>query len=157
MGSGRSTEVREAVQDTTTTRGWRAAVVEMFIILALYVAYSGSRLFASDALRPAQRRAADLLDIESALHLSWEGALNQVFVVSRGLSLFGSFWYATAHYVVTAIVLLWLYRRGREAYVARAQRAGDRHDHRAGRLPVAADRSAAALRRVRRRAGADLG
>ena len=44
----------------------------MLIILALYVAYSGSRLFASDALRPAQRRAAELLDIESALHLSWE-------------------------------------------------------------------------------------
>jgi hypothetical protein len=117
MGSGRS-EVREAaVEQTTATRGWRAAVLEMFIILALYVVYSGSRLFASDALRPAQRRAADLLDLESALHLSWEGAINQVFVVSRGLSLFGSFWYATAHYVVTAVVLVWLYRRGRDVYV----------------------------------------
>jgi hypothetical protein len=116
MGSGRSTEVREAVEEKVAARGWRAALVEMFIILALYVAYSGSRLFASDALRPAQRRAADLLDIERALHLSWEGGINQVFVVSRGLSLFGSFWYATAHYVVTAVVLLWLYRRGREVY-----------------------------------------
>jgi hypothetical protein len=115
MGNGRS-EVREAVKQKTTTRGWRAALLEMLIILTLYVAYSGSRMFASDSLRPAQRRAADLLDIESALHLSWEGAINQVFVVSRGLSLFGSFWYATAHYVVTAVVLLWLYRRGRDIY-----------------------------------------
>jgi hypothetical protein len=88
----------------------------MVIILTLYVAYSGSRLFASDALRPAQRRAAELLDIESTLHLSWEGAINQLFAVSRGLSLFGSFWYATAHYIVTAIVLLWLYRRGPAVY-----------------------------------------
>ena len=51
------------------------------------------------------------------LHLSWEPALNQIFAVSRGLSLFGSFWYATAHYVVTAVVLVWLYRRGADAYV----------------------------------------
>jgi PAP2 superfamily len=116
MESGRS-EVREAVEKETTARGWRAAVVEMFIILSLYVVYSGSRLFASDALRPAQGRAAELLDIESALHLSWEGTINQVFVVSRGLSLFGSFWYATAHYVVTAVVLVWLYRRGHDVYV----------------------------------------
>ena len=118
MGTTGSTQskVRGVAEKKATTRGWRAALVEMFIILALYVAYSGSRLFASDSLRPAQRRAADLLDIESALHLSWEGALNQVFAVSRGLSLFGSFWYATAHYVVTAIVLLWLYRRGAAVY-----------------------------------------
>jgi hypothetical protein len=114
MGSGQK-EATGAV--TTATRGWRAALVEMFIVLTLYVAYSGSRLFASDALRPAQRRAAELLDIESALHLSWEGALNQVFAVSRGLSLFGSLWYATAHYVVTAVVLVWLYRRGPQVYV----------------------------------------
>ena len=119
MGSTGNAEstVREGAGTKAATRGWRAALVEMLIILALYVAYSGSRLFASDSLRPAQRRAAELLDIESALHLSWEPALNQVFAVSRGLSLFGSFWYATAHYVVTAVVLVWLYRRGAEAYV----------------------------------------
>jgi len=116
MGSTES-KVREVAPKSATTRGWRAAVLEMILILGLYVVYSGSRLFASDSLRPAQRRAAELLDIESALHLSWEGTLNQVFAVSRGLSLFGSFWYATAHYVVTAVVLLWLYRQGRHLYV----------------------------------------
>ncbi len=158
MGTTGSTQskVRGVAEKKATTRGWRAALVEMFIILALYVAYSGSRLFASDSLRPAQRRAADLLDLESALHLSWEGALNQVFAVSRGLSLFGSFWYATAHYVVTAVVLVWLYRRGRDVVRPGPPGPGRRHDHRAGRLPVAADRPAPALRRVRRRAGADV-
>jgi len=113
VGSG----VEEVAEQKATTGGWRAALLEMVLILGLYVAYTSSRMFASDALRPAQRRAAELLDIESALHLSWEGAINQLFTVSRGLSLFGSFWYATAHYVVTAIVLLWLYRRGRAIYV----------------------------------------
>ena len=114
MGS-RGSEVQE-VAAPAATRGWRAALVEMVLILSLYVVYSGSRMFASDALRPAQKRAAELLDIESTLHLSWEGAINQLFTVSRGLSLFGSFWYATAHYLVTAIVLLWLYRRGPAIY-----------------------------------------
>jgi len=113
--ANRAREVQE-VAAPAATRGWRAALVEMVLILSLYVVYSGSRMFASDALRPAQKRAAELLDIESALHLSWEGAINQLFTVSRGLSLFGSFWYATAHYVVTAIVLLWLYRRGAAVY-----------------------------------------
>ena len=88
-GNAEST-VREGAETKAATRGWRAALVEMLIILALYVAYSGSRLFASDSLRPAQRRAAELLDIESALHLSWEGALNQVFAVYIILSQFGA-------------------------------------------------------------------
>ena len=59
MGSTRNAEskVREGAGTKAATRGWRAALVEMLIILALYVAYSGSRLFASDSLRPAQRRA----------------------------------------------------------------------------------------------------
>jgi len=104
-------------QAAVKSGGWRSAVLELFLVLALYVAYISSRMFASDALRPAQRRAAELLDIESALHLSWEGSINQVFVFSRGLSLFGSFWYATAHYIVTAVVLLWLYRQGRSVYL----------------------------------------
>jgi PAP2 superfamily len=96
---------------------WRSALIELVLVLTLYVAYSGSRMFASDALRPARQRAAELLDVESTLHLSWEATLNQWFVVVRGLGLFGSFWYATAHYLVTGIVLIWLYRRGRDAYV----------------------------------------
>jgi hypothetical protein len=119
---GRDAEVttkgrEEAQQSAVKSGGWRSAVLELILVLALYVAYFSSRLFASDALRPAQRRAAELLDIESALHLSWEGTINQVFVFSRGLSLFGSFWYATAHYIVTAVVLVWLYWRGRDIYV----------------------------------------
>ena len=33
------------------------------------------------------------------------------------LGLLGSYWYATAHYIVTAITLVWLYRVGHHAYV----------------------------------------
>ena len=156
MGSGRS-EVREAVKNKATTRGWRAALVEMLIILTLYVAYSGSRMFASDALRPAQRRAAELLDIESALHLSWEGAhqpglrrqpraepVRQLLVRHRPLR---------RHRRRAGLALPPRRRRLR----ARPPRPAGRHDHRAGRLPAAADRPAPAVRRVRRRAGADVG
>ncbi len=154
MGS-RGSEVRE-VTAKPATRGWRAALFEMLVILSLYVVYSGSRMFASDSLRPAQRRAAELLDIESTLHLSWEGAINQLFTVSRGLSLFGSFWYATAHYVVTAIVLLWLYRRGAAIYgpARLALVIGTIIALVAYLLLPTAP--APAVRRVRRRAGADV-
>src|ERR1700754_3902753 len=101
---GRDAEVttkgREVTQQSAVkTGGWRSALLELVLVLGLWVAYSGSRLFAANNVRPAQRRAAELLDIESALHLSVEGTINQVFVFSRGLSLFGAFWYATAHYI----------------------------------------------------------
>jgi hypothetical protein len=90
---------------------------ELALVTVLYVAYSATRLFADDAIRPAAARAADLLHLETLLGLDWEHAINRLFVEVDWLGLAGSYWYATAHYVVTAVVLVWLYRRGPTAYV----------------------------------------
>ncbi|MCW2762680.1 MAG: inositol phosphorylceramide synthase [Marmoricola sp.] len=57
-------------------------------------------------------RAARLLRVERFLGLDREAAFNRWFVESDVLGTFGSYWYATAHYVVTAVALVWLYRRG---------------------------------------------
>ncbi|MDN4159967.1 phosphatase PAP2 family protein [Nocardioides abyssi] len=92
-------------------------MLELALVLTLYVLYSGSRLFADDALAPALERARELLDVERLMGLHWEASLNQVFVEIKVLGLLSSYWYATAHYVVTAAVLLWLYRLGPERYV----------------------------------------
>lgn len=93
------------------------AVLEVALILALYVAYSGSRLFAGNAISPALNRARELLRVEELLGIHWEHPVNEVFSHFELIGLFGSFWYATAHYVVTAAVLVWLYRRGPEPYL----------------------------------------
>ncbi len=90
---------------------------ELALLALLYATYSLTRLVADDALAPARERAAALLDVEHVYGLAWERPLNDVFVDVDLLGLIGSYQYATAHYVVTAVVLVWLYRRGPSAYV----------------------------------------
>ncbi len=92
-------------------------VVEIVLILGLWVGYSLSRLFADTAFVPALNRANELLRTESRLGLSWELSLNQLFSRHDWLGLIGSYWYASLHYAVTAIVLLWLYRLGPRHYL----------------------------------------
>jgi hypothetical protein len=95
----------------------RRGIQEFFLIMALYVAYSASRLFASDAMTPALHRAHELLRLETVIGMHWEKPINQLFEQFEWLGLFGSYWYATAHYAVTAAVLIWLYRLGSHRYV----------------------------------------
>ena len=49
--------------------------------------------------------------------LDVEGLLNGWFVARAALGLVASYWYATLHYLVTAAVLVWLYRRGAADYL----------------------------------------
>ncbi|WP_121253675.1 phosphatase PAP2 family protein [Nocardioides ferulae] len=95
----------------------RRGLLELVLIATLYVGYSASRLFADDALAPALERAQQLLHLETLLGLHWEATLNQVFVEIDTLGLLASYWYATAHYVVTLVALVWLYRLGTERYL----------------------------------------
>lgn len=95
----------------------RRGLVELALLAFLYVAYSATRLVADDAQGPATDRALALLDLERAVGLDWERPLNDLFAAVDWLGVAGSFWYATAHYVVTAAFLVWLYRRGAATYV----------------------------------------
>lgn len=92
-------------------------LLELVLILALWVAYSFSRLFADTAMVPALSRAEELLHLEGRLGIHWELPLNRIFTDHDMIGLIGSYWYATAHYVVTGAVLLWLYRLGSTFYV----------------------------------------
>ncbi len=96
---------------------WRHGIAELALIGFLYVAYSASRLLASNDLAPARERAAKLLDVEQVLGIAWENALNQWFVLDHALAVFGSYWYATTHYIVTAGVLVWLFGQGPRRYL----------------------------------------
>jgi hypothetical protein len=97
---------------TVMKRGFREAA----LLVLLYVAYSASRLFADDSFGPAAERARDLLGFERWLLLDVEGVLNSWFAAQHAVGLVASYWYATLHYIVTAVVLVWLYRRGWHAY-----------------------------------------
>ncbi|KQW49033.1 hypothetical protein ASC77_10020 [Nocardioides sp. Root1257] len=99
-----------------TVPGWARALLELLLILALWVFYSLARLLADTSMQPALHRANDLLHIEDLLGISWEVPLNQLFTDHRAIGLVGSYWYASLHYVVTAAVLIWLWRLGADRY-----------------------------------------
>ncbi len=105
-----------ALARTRTMPVWARAVLELLLILALWVFYSLARLLADTSLQPALDRANDLLHVEDLLGISWELQLNQVFTDHRVVGLIGSYWYASLHYVVTAAVLVWLWRLGADRY-----------------------------------------
>jgi hypothetical protein len=56
-------------------------------------------------------RAQDLLRLERSLHIDVEHAINAFTARVEGLAVFANYFYATAHFVVTIGVLVWLYRR----------------------------------------------
>jgi hypothetical protein len=91
-------------------------IFELVLIVALWVVYSLARLLADTNMQPALRRANELVDIEGLIGIQWEVPLNRLFTDYRLIGLLGSYWYATLHYVVTAGVLIWLWRLGADRY-----------------------------------------
>jgi hypothetical protein len=97
-------------------------VRELLLLVALYLTYTVSRTLADSQLGPALQRAGRIIDFEKAWHMSVEPWANALFVENRFLGIAGDYWYATAHYVVTAVVIVWLFLRHSDKYVA-ARRA----------------------------------
>ncbi|HEY0950622.1 phosphatase PAP2 family protein [Nocardioides sp.] len=95
---------------------WARGIFELLLIVALWVVYSLARLLADTNMKPALHRANELLHIEGIIGIQWETPLNQLFSDYRVIGLAGSYWYATLHYVVTAAVLVWLWRLGADRY-----------------------------------------
>jgi hypothetical protein len=96
--------------------GVYAGLLEIFLIAVLWTSYTFSRLLASNEFAPALHRAQELVRFERYAGLDWEHPLNQFFARHDVVGLFGSYWYSTAHYVVTLVVLVWLYVRHRSHY-----------------------------------------
>ncbi len=95
----------------------KRGAIEFAFLTVLYVGYSASRLLASNDFAPARGHALDILTFEKSWRIDAESWLNDKFVQFDWLGIFGSYWYATTHYLVTMIVLIWLYRRSASEYV----------------------------------------
>lgn len=98
------------------------ALREVTLIAALWIVYSLSRLVADDDLARARDHASALLDLERFLHIDIEAWLNQALTPITAIAVPMSFWYAALHYVVTPIVLAYLFFRQRDDY-SRARNA----------------------------------
>jgi hypothetical protein len=56
-------------------------------------------------------RAHHILNLERALKIDVERSLNTLAVHTKPLAVFGNYYYATVHFVLTIGVLVWLYKR----------------------------------------------
>lgn len=95
----------------------KRGAIELAFLGVLYVGYSASRLLASNDFAPARGHALDILTFEKSWRIDVESWLNDKFVQYDWLGVFGSYWYATTHYIVTVVVLIWIYRRSAGEYV----------------------------------------
>ncbi|MEU8538514.1 phosphatase PAP2 family protein [Streptomyces sp. NPDC048717] len=95
--------------------------VELILIAAVYAAYSGGRLLARGDASTAVGHGLALLRAEDALGLAAERPLNRLFTDVPWLGVPADFVYASLHYLVTPLVLVWLFRRRPVRY--RAARA----------------------------------
>jgi hypothetical protein len=92
------------------------AVRELALLLAAWVVYSGARVFADGDLAGAAASGRRILEIEAFLGLDVEATWSSAAAARPALGLFASYWYASFHYVVTAAVLVWVYRSRHAAY-----------------------------------------
>lgn len=105
------------LRDHPRLRHVRAGLLELGLLTVVYAGYMATRLLADDNYLRAVRRAKELLRFENAVFLDWEQAIVRFFVEHDTLGLLASFHYATAHYIVTVVVLVWLWFRGRHVYL----------------------------------------
>jgi hypothetical protein len=122
MQSSQQTGRTEVVRRSGVPLGLKRGAIELTFLAILYIGYSASRLLASNDFAPARGRALDVLAFEKSWRIDAESWLNDKFVQYDWLGLFGSYWYATTHYIVTAAILVWIFRRSVSEYVT-ARRA----------------------------------
>jgi hypothetical protein len=102
-------------------RWWR----EVVYTVGIYLVYSTVRnQFGSNggplgqSNRIAYEHALDIIDIEETLRLYFEQHLQSWYLdlPANGWIAFWNVFYGTAHFVVTAFALIWLYRRDKRRY-----------------------------------------
>ncbi|MFC5217364.1 phosphatase PAP2 family protein [Streptomyces coerulescens] len=90
----------------TRLRWW----TELPLILLVYACYSAGRLLARGDVSTAVDHGLGILDIEKALYLNAEHPLNRLFTREPWIGVPADFWYASLHYLITPVLLVWLFR-----------------------------------------------
>ncbi|MEU9287572.1 phosphatase PAP2 family protein [Streptomyces sp. NPDC048275] len=102
----RWTELRTSAASRSGLRWW----TELPLLLMVYASYSAGRLLARGDTASAVDHGLEILRIEKALHLNAEHPLNRLFTREAWLGVPADFWYASLHYLVTPVILVWLFR-----------------------------------------------
>jgi len=104
--------VRSAWAALARRRGLR----ELLLIAVIYSLYDGSRFIVEGRQSTALEHAIHVLRIETLLDIDWERSLNMFVSAHEVLAVPMDYMYATLHYLVTPIVLIWMWRSHRDAY-----------------------------------------
>ena len=98
------TPARAPTRSRVRPRWW----AELALVAATYALYSLIRNLIPTETGAALRRAARLFDLERAWGLAPEVALNAAVSSHHALAIAFDYHYATLHYIVTPVVLIWM-------------------------------------------------
>lgn len=109
---------------TTTANAPRASAyrgrlrwwTELPLIAVVYAFYTTGRLLVRGDVSEAVGHGLEILHLETVLHLDPERWFNSLFTKYLALGITADFWYASLHYLVTPLVLVWLWRRRPSRY-----------------------------------------
>lgn len=87
----------------------REALVQLAVITVLYLTYRIGRMLAADEETHALTNARTLLTWEDRLQMPNEQAVQAVFAQHDFLAIPANLYYATAHFAVAIVALLWLW------------------------------------------------
>jgi len=118
--SGRGSGVRASLTGlfrrlTILRRGtvwWR----EILLIGILYGAYEISRGLGDVKMTSALKNGRAILHLEQVWHLAPERVLNGALEHATFIAVAASYFYSLMHYIVTPVVLVWMYRKHKDHY-----------------------------------------
>jgi hypothetical protein len=90
---------------------------EILLIALCYSAYSLVRNLVPTTHTEALHLGRQILSLEHALHLDAELSINRLFTHVHWVGVLGNYYYSTLHFVLTPLVLGWLYVRHADRYV----------------------------------------
>ncbi|MEU5953981.1 phosphatase PAP2 family protein [Streptomyces sp. NPDC047525] len=83
---------------------------ELPLIVLVYAAYSAGRLVVRGDVAAAVDHGVGILRVEQFLRINAEHPLNRLFTAQSWIGVPADFWYASLHYLVTPLILVWLFR-----------------------------------------------
>lgn len=99
------------------TRDRPPLVRELLLVAGLFLVYKLGRQLASGHTAGAYRNGREVWDLERALHLPGEGAVQSTLLHGDLLVQLANTYYAVVHFPATAAFLIWLYLRRPGHYV----------------------------------------
>ncbi len=94
----------------------RAAMREILLVAALFLAYQGGRMLATGHVAEAMGNAGRIWDLERAFRLPAETLVQGLVIDHRLLVRVANCYYAYVHFPATAVALVWMYLRRPELY-----------------------------------------